>query len=65
MATAHQMRDLTTQTTTGTVHPRVPREVRDGVCRYTVRRRKDGAAWAAIALDAAAQERLRALGYLE
>ncbi len=28
MATAHQIRDLIAQTTTGTVRPRVPREVR-------------------------------------
>ena len=28
MATAHQIRDLITETTTGTVRPRVPREVR-------------------------------------
>ncbi len=31
MATAHQIRDLITQTTTGTARPRVPREVRDEV----------------------------------
>jgi hypothetical protein len=31
MATAHQIRDLITQTNTGTVRPRVPREVRDEV----------------------------------
>jgi hypothetical protein len=34
MATARQIRDLITETTTGTVRPRVPREVRDEVCRY-------------------------------
>ncbi len=51
MATAHQIRDLITQTTTGTARPRVPREVRDEVCRYAVRRRKAGAAWAAIARE--------------
>jgi len=51
MATAHQIRDLITQTTTGTVRPRVPREVRDEVCRYAIRRRKAGAAWAAIARE--------------
>jgi hypothetical protein len=32
MATAHQIRDLITETTTGTVRPRVPREVREEVC---------------------------------
>ena len=51
MATAHQIRDLITETTTGTVRPRVPREVRDEVCRYAVRRRKAGAAWVRIARE--------------
>ncbi len=51
MASSHQIRDLITQTTTGTVRPRVPREVRDEVCRYAIRRRKAGAAWAAIARE--------------
>ncbi len=51
MATAHQIRDLITQTTTDTARPRVPREVRDEVCRYAIRRRKAGAAWAAIARE--------------
>ena len=40
MATAHQIRDLITETTTGTVRPRVPREVREEVCRYADRRRE-------------------------
>ncbi len=51
MATAHQIRELITETTTGSVRPRVPREVRDEVCRYAVRRRKAGAAWALIARE--------------
>jgi hypothetical protein len=51
MATAHQIRDLIAQTTTGTVRPRVPCEVRDEVCRYAIRRRKAGAAWAVIARE--------------
>ena len=51
MATAHQIRDLITETTTGSARPRVPREVRDEVCRYAIRRRKAGAAWAAIARE--------------
>ncbi len=51
MATAHQIRDLITQTTSGTLRHRVPREVRDEVCRYAVRRRKAGAAWARIARE--------------
>ncbi len=49
MATAHQIRDLITETTTGSVRPRVPREVRDEVCRYAARRRAKGAPWAVIA----------------
>jgi hypothetical protein len=51
MATAHQIRELITETTTGTVRPRVPREVRDEVCRYAARRRREGAAWAVIARE--------------
>ncbi len=47
MATAHQIRDLIAQTTTGTARPRVPREVR----RYAGRRRREGAAWAVIARE--------------
>ena len=51
MATAHQLRDLIAQTTTGTARPRVPREVRDEVCRYAGRRRSEGALWAVIARE--------------
>ena len=51
MATAHQIRELITETTTGTVRPRVPREVRDEVCRYAARRREKGAPWAVIARE--------------
>ena len=51
MANAHQIRDLITETTTGSLRHRVPREVRDEVCRYAVRRRKAGAAWALIARE--------------
>ncbi len=50
MATAQQIRDLITQTTSGTVHLRVPCEVRDEVCRYATRRRGE-APWAVIARD--------------
>ncbi len=56
MATAHQIRDLITQTTSGTLRHRVPREVRDEVCRYAVRRRKAGAAWARIAREIGLEE---------
>jgi hypothetical protein len=48
MATAHQIRDLIAPTKTGSVRPRLPREVRDEVCHYAARRRRDGAAWAVI-----------------
>jgi hypothetical protein len=51
MATAQQIRELITETTTGTVRPRVPREVRDEVCRYAARRRDQGAPWALIARE--------------
>ncbi len=51
MASAHQIRDLITETTTGTVRPRVPREVRDEVCRYAIRRREKGTPWAVIARE--------------
>ncbi len=51
MATAHQIRDLIAQTTTGTVRPRVPREVREEVFRYAGRRRREGAAWSVIARE--------------
>ncbi len=51
MATAHQIRDLIAQTKTGSVRPRLPREVRDEVCRYAARRRREGAAWAVIARE--------------
>ncbi len=36
---------------TGLLRVSVPREVRDEVCRYAVRRRKAGAAWAVIARE--------------
>jgi hypothetical protein len=51
MATANQIRDLISETTTGTVRPRVPREVRDEVCRYAARRREERAPWAVIARE--------------
>jgi hypothetical protein len=43
MATAHQIRDLITQTTSGRKRFRDPREVRDEVCCYATRRRRQGA----------------------
>ena len=47
MASAPQIRDLITETTTGTVRPCVPREVR----RYAARRREKGEPWAVIARE--------------
>ena len=48
MATAHQIRDLIAQTKTSAVRPRLPRQVRDEVCRYAARRRRERAARAVI-----------------
>ena len=57
MATAHQIRDLIAQTKIGTVRPRVPREVRDEVCRYAERRRAQGATWGVIARETGLEAR--------
>ncbi len=57
MASAHQIRDLIAQTTTGTARPRVPREVRDEVCCYAGRRRRERAAWALIARETGLEAR--------
>jgi len=57
MATAQQIRDLIAQTTSGTLRPRVPREVRDEVCRYAARRRREGAPWALIARETGVDDR--------
>ena len=57
MATAHQIRDLISQTKTGSVRPRLPREVRDEVCRYAARRREQGAPWAVIARETGVEVR--------
>ena len=51
MATAQQIRDLIAQTTSGALRLRTPREVRDEVCRYATRRRREGAPWAVVARD--------------
>ena len=40
MANAHQIRDLIAETTTGSLCPRVPREVRDEGVPLPVRRRR-------------------------
>jgi hypothetical protein len=51
MATAHQIRDLISQTKSGSVRARLPREVRDEACRDAARRCEQGAAWAVIARE--------------
>jgi hypothetical protein len=45
MASAHEIRELVAQTTTGTHRRRLPREVREEVRRYAERRRAQGATW--------------------
>jgi len=45
MATAQQIREPITETATGTVCPRVQREVREEVCCYAPRRREQGEPW--------------------
>jgi hypothetical protein len=57
MATAQQIRDLITQTTSGSMRLRVPCEVRDEVCRYAARRRREGAPWAVIARETGVDDR--------
>jgi hypothetical protein len=57
MATAQQIRNLIAQTTSGTERLRVPREVRDEVCRYAARRRRQGAPWALIARETGLDDR--------
>ncbi len=57
MATAQKIRDLIAQTTTGSVRTRVPREVREEVCRYAGRRPRGGAAWALIARETGLEPR--------
>jgi hypothetical protein len=45
MATAHEIRELIAQTTTGTHRQHLPREVRERIRRYAERRRTRGATW--------------------
>ena len=45
MATAHEIRELIAQTTTGTHRRHAPREVREQIRRYAERRRTQGAAY--------------------
>ncbi len=51
MVTAHKIRVLIAQTTTGTARHRVPGEVCDVVCRYAGHRRREGAAWSVVARE--------------
>jgi hypothetical protein len=53
MATAHEIRELIAQTTTGTHRRHVPREARNQVRRYAEHRRAQGATWQAIARETA------------
>jgi hypothetical protein len=48
MTTAHEIRNLIKQTTTGTRCRRVPEEVKEQVRRYAERRRTQAATWKAI-----------------
>ena len=48
MTTAHEIRNLIEQTTTGTRRRRVPEEVKEQVRRYAERRRTQGSSWEAI-----------------
>ncbi len=57
MATAHEIRELIAQTTTGTHRRHLPREVREQIRRYAERRRAKGAAWQAIARETALEAR--------
>jgi hypothetical protein len=57
MTTAHEIRNLIEQTTTGTHRRRVPEEVKQQVRRYAERRRAQGASWQAIARETALEAR--------
>ncbi len=48
MTTAHEIRNLIKQTTTGTRRRRVPKEVKEQVRCYAVRRRTEAATWKVI-----------------
>ena len=57
MTTAHEIRNLIEQTTTGTHRQRVPKEVKQQVRRYAEGRRAKGATWQAIARETALEAR--------
>ena len=53
MTTAHEIRNLIEQTTTGTRRRRVPEEVKEQVRRYAQRRRTEVVTWKAIGREKA------------
>ena len=57
MTTAHEIRDLIKQTTTGTRRRRVPEEVKEQVRRYAERRRTQAATWKAIGRETGLEAR--------
>jgi hypothetical protein len=57
MTTAHEIRNLIKQTTTGPRHCRVPEEVKQQIRRYAERRRAQGATWQALAREMALEAR--------
>ena len=57
MTTAHEIRNLIEQTTTGTRRRRVPEEVKEQVRRYAERRRTQAATWKAIGRETGLEAR--------
>ncbi len=57
MTTAHEIRNLIKQTTTGTRRRRVPEEVKEQVRRYAERRRTQAATWKAIGRETGLEAR--------
>ena len=57
MTTAHEIRDLIKQTTTGTHRRRVPEEVKEQVRRYAEHRRAQAATWKAIGRETGLEAR--------
>ena len=57
MITAHEIRNLIEQTTTGTRRRRVPEEVKEQVRRYAERRRTQAATWKAIGRETGIEAR--------
>ena len=57
MTTAHEIRNLIQQATTGTRRRRVPEEVKEQVRRYAERRRTQAATWKAIGRETGLEAR--------